>query len=46
MILSIFSAFPLVLMFLFYGFLLVALIVFIVKRIKDKKNEDFEKRDN
>lgn len=32
--------------FLFYGFILGALIYFIIKRIKDKNNENFEKRDN
>ena len=31
---------------LFYGFLFVALIYFIVKRIKDKDKENFEERDN
>ncbi len=31
---------------LFYGFLFVALIYFIVKRIKDRDKENFEKRDN
>lgn len=36
----------LILPFLFYGFILIALIYLIVKRIKDKNQEDFEKRDN
>lgn len=36
----------LILTFLFYGFIFIALIYLIVKRIKDKKQEDFEKRDN
>jgi hypothetical protein len=36
----------LILPFLFYGFVLIALIYLIVKRIKDKNQEDFEKRDN
>lgn len=36
----------LILPFLFYGFIFIALIYLIVKRIKDKNQEDFEKRDN
>ncbi len=31
---------------LFYGFIFVALIYFIVKRINDKEKENFEERDN
>jgi uncharacterized membrane protein YhaH (DUF805 family) len=31
---------------LFYGLIIVALIYLIVKRLKDKDKEDFEKRDN
>ncbi len=32
--------------FLFWVFITVTIIYFIVKRIKTKKKEDFEKRDN
>ena len=28
------------------GFLIISIIYLIVKRIQDKENEDFEKRDN
>lgn len=31
---------------LFWGILAILLVYLIVKRIKDKKNEDFEDRDN
>ena len=31
---------------LFFAVALVLLVYFIVKRVKDKKTEDFEKRDN
>jgi len=31
---------------LFYGFILFALLYFLMKRIKDKDKENFEKRDN
>ncbi len=34
------------LVFLFYGFIVAALIYLIVKRINDKDKENFEKRDN
>lgn len=34
------------LVILFYGFIIVALIYFIVKRVNDKADENFEKRDN
>ena len=30
----------------FYLFIVVALIYLVVKRIRDKENEDFEQRDN
>jgi len=37
---------PFLLMILFYGGILVALVYLIIKRIEEKKHEDFEKRDN
>lgn len=37
---------PILFVILFYGFLAVALLYFIIKRIKDKDKEYFEKRDN
>ena len=37
---------PILLAFLFYGFIFVALIYFIVKRIDDKDKENFENRKN
>jgi len=37
---------PILLMILFYGGVLVALVYLIIKRIEEKKHEDFEKRDN
>ncbi len=40
------SYFPVVVMIIIYGGLLVALIYLIFKRIADKKKENFEKRDN
>ncbi len=30
----------------FYLFIVVALVYLVVKRIRDKENEDFEQRDN
>lgn len=38
--------FPLIAMLLFYGGILFVLIYLVLKRIKEKKKEDFEKRDN
>jgi len=35
-----------ILIILFYIFLLIAFVYFIIKRINDKENEDFEKRNN
>ncbi len=35
-----------ILHWLFWGFIVVALIYLIFKRIEDKKKENFEKRDN
>jgi len=37
---------PILLVFLFYGFIVAALLYFIVKRINDKSKEKFENRDN
>ena len=37
---------PVVLMVLFYGSILVALIYLIIQRIEEKRHENFEKRDN
>jgi len=37
---------PILFVLLFYGILAVALIYFIIKRVKDKGKENFEKRDN
>ncbi len=37
---------PLVLIFLFYGGILAALIYLIIERIDEKKHENFEQRDN
>lgn len=35
-----------ILQFLFWAFVIVALIIVILRRIKEKEKEDFEKRDN
>jgi len=40
------SFIPIIFMVLFYGFITVALVYFIIKRVADKDKEDFEKRDN
>ncbi len=40
------SFFPIVVMVVVYGGILAAIIYLIFKRIADRKNENFEKRDN
>jgi len=35
-----------ILQFLFWAFVIVALIIVIIRRMKEKEKEDFEKRDN
>lgn len=37
---------PFILMILFYGSIFIALVYLILKRIEEKKHEDFEQRDN
>jgi len=40
------DVFPGLLLILFYGGLFLLLVYLIIKRIKDKKSENFEQRDN
>lgn len=37
---------PLLFMILFYGGIAVVFIILIIRRIEEKRHEDFEKRDN